>query len=344
MYRTLVATLMLALPLVACGEDRTAVATPERGTLLARTGDSLAALDARSGRVLERVALGAHDASFAAVYDAAHDAGAGTTTVAATDPITGKRLRSIELPGRWVVPVAAGTTPEGAVSGDGQLLMLAGPARGRVSRFALIGTDLDAPPQRFSLRGRYDFDALAPDGSAVYLSEIRADGHYRVRAYDVATGRLRPQVVVEKTAVGLLMQGLPVTRAVDPTGSPVHTLYRGGPAGAFVHSLDTEHGTALCILLPDSERAGPHWRLALDAEYGRLHALNRDLDAHYLIDPATGEVTPAQPGTPLPSLRDGSRTYAIEPGGDIAVRDDAGERIASLPSPSADAELVAVRR
>jgi hypothetical protein len=157
MYRTVVAVLMLAVPLVACGADRTPVSAPKRETLLARTGDSLVALDARSGRLLERVALGAHDASFAAVYTAAHDAGAGTTTVTATDPVSGKPLRSIELPGRWDVPVAAGTTPEGAVSGDGELLMLAGPSSERVSRFALIGTDLDAQPQRFSLRGRYDF-------------------------------------------------------------------------------------------------------------------------------------------------------------------------------------------
>jgi hypothetical protein len=343
-YRTAVAVVMLALPLVACGADRAPDAAPERATLLARAGDALVAVDARSGRTLQRVALGAHDASFAAVYTAAGDAGADTTTVTATDPVSGRRLRSIELPGRWVIPVAAGSTPEGAVSGDGELLVLAGTSSERASRFALLGTDLDAPPHRFSLRGRYDFDALAPDGSAVYLSEIRADGHYRVRAYDVATGRLRPRVVVEKTAVGLLMQGSPVTRAVDPTGSPVHTLYRGGPAGAFVHSLDTQHGTALCILLPDSERAGPDWRLALDAQLGRLHALNRDLDAHYLIDPATGEVTPAGPGTPLPGLRAADRTYAIEPGGAIAVRDSAGDRIAKLPSPGREAELVAVRR
>jgi hypothetical protein len=262
--------------------------------------------------------------------------------------VSGRLLRSIELLGRWVIPVAAGSTPEGAVSGDGELLVLAGPNGGGASRFALLGTDLDVRPLRFAVRGRYDFDALAPDGSAVYLSEIRADGHYRVRAYDVATGELRPRVVVEKTAVGRLMQGVPVTRAVDPTGSPVHTLYRGGPAGAFVHSLDTQHGTALCILLPDSERAGPDWRLALDVQLGRLHALNRDLDAHYLIDPATGEVTPAGPGTALPGVQaaspDGSRTYAVEPGGGIAVRDSEGERIASLPSLGPEAELVAVRR
>jgi len=125
-------------------------------------------------------------------------------------------------------------------------------------------------------------------------------------------------------------------------------LYRGGPEGAFVHSLDTQRGTALCIFLPDSKRAGPDWRLALDARDRELHALNRDLAAHHVIDPATGEVTPAPAGTSLPSLQasrpDGSRSYAIEPGGTIAVRDSAGERIASLPSASPEAELVAVRR
>jgi hypothetical protein len=144
------------------------------------------------------------------------------------------------------------------------------------------------------------------------------------------------------------MQGAPVTRAVDPSGSPVHTLYRGGPDGAFVHSLNTERGTALCIFLPDSKRAGPNWRLTLDTRLGELHALNRDLGAHYVIDPTSGEVTPAAPGTPLPNLAasspDGARTYAVEPNGTIAVRDSTGARIATLPSPSPEAELLAIRR
>jgi hypothetical protein len=347
-YRTVLAVLMIAPGLVACGAEPAPTASPDRQTLLARVGDSLLAVDARTGRTVRRVALGAHDASLDAVYTATNDAGAGSTTVTATDPVSGRRLRSIEVPGRWVIPVAAGSTPEGAVSGDGRQLALAGPSGERVSHFALLATDLESQPQRFTLRGRYDFDAMAPDGSALYLSEIGGDGHYRVRAYDVESGRLRPQVVVEKTALGLLMQGVPVTRAVDPTGSPVHTLYRGGPAGAFVHSLDTQRGTALCIFLPDSKRAGPRWQLALDARVGELHALNRDLDAHYVIDPRSGEVTPARPGAPLPSLEasspDGSRTYAIEPRGTIAVRDGAGERIATLPSPSPEAELIAIRR
>jgi len=348
-YRTALASLMLVPALAACGADPAPNASrtaPERDALLARVGDSLVAVDARTGRTLQRVTLGAHDASFDALYTAAN--AGDTTTIVATHPVSGRRLRSIELGGRWIVPVAAGSTPDGAVSGDGKVLALAGSGGDGESRFALLATDLKSQPRRFSLRGRYEFDAMAPDASVLYLSEIRDDGRYRVRAYDVESGALRPQVVVDKTAVGLLMQGVPVTRAVDPSGSPVHTLYRGGPAGAFVHSLDTQRGTALCIFLPNSRRAGPDWRIALDPRLDELHALNRDRGTHYVIRPTSGEVTPAPPGTPLPGLAassaDDARIYAIDPDGAIAVRDGTGAQIATLPGPSAEAELLAIRR
>ena len=224
MSRIALACLLLAPAIAACGAEPApdAARTPsERETLLARVGTSLVAVDGRTGRTLHGVTLGAHDASLDAVYTAAIDGDAGTTTVVATDPVSGRQLRSIEVPGRWIVPVAAGATPEGAVSGDGEVLALAGPSNEAESHFALLATELTSPPRRFALRGRFDFDAMAPDGSALYLSQIRDDGHYRVRAYDVERGELRPQVVVEKTALGLLMEGVPVARAVDPTGSPV---------------------------------------------------------------------------------------------------------------------------
>ena len=349
MNRTVLAVMMLASALVGCGAE------PEpTGAPASPDGRRCSRASATRCSPWTRAPVARWHASRSArmtlrwMPSTRRRAMPGPTTVSATDPVSGRRLRSIELSGPWVIPVAAGSTPEGAVSGDGKLLALAGPRDEGVSHFALLGTDLESQPRQFALRGHYEFDAMAPDGSAVFLSEIRGDGHYRVRAYDVESGRMRPQVVVEKTAVGLLMQGAPVTRAVDPTGSPVHTLYRGGPAGAFVHSLDTQHGTALCILLPDSKRAGPKWRLALDNRAGELHAFNRDLDTHYVIDPATGVVTPARPGAPLPSVEasspDGARTYAIEARGTIAVQDSAGERIATLPSPSPEAELIAVRR
>jgi hypothetical protein len=294
------------------------------------------AIDTGTGKELRRLELGAHDAEWRAVYAARVEG--EVTTVTATDPVNGGRLRSIEVPGRWAIPVAAGETPEGAVSGDGRWLVLAGPPAAGASRFALLSTQLDTPPQTFDLRGHFEFDALAPDGTAIYLSQIEGDGRYIVRAYDVATGQLREKVIVEKTSIGTIMQGVPVARAVDPSGSPVHTLYRGGPAGAFVHSLNTEGGNALCILIPRSKKAGEKWRLRLEGP-DRLHALNADLGTHYVIDPLSGEVrdAPAGTGTPGSELTGPDGAYTLAADGAVSVD---GRPIGTV---APDAELLDVR-
>lgn len=327
-----VIALCCALMLAACGAEAPDSADRGREVLLARAGDALLAVDTETGRVRRRFA-DAHDHGWRTLYSV--EEGDAGTRVVATDPVTGKRLRTTELPGPWKIPVAAGPTPEGAVSGDGRWLVLAGDDRGGVSRFALLPTAMDGPPQRFRLRGRFDFDALAPDGSAVYLSQIERSGRYRVRAFDVRRGRLRPQVVVEKTSIGTIMEGVPVARAVDPSGAPVHTLYRGGPAGAFIHSLDTARGTALCILIPRSRKAGPEWQLRLDERSSQLHALNPALGAHYVVDPYTGETAEAPAGVELPATRLG--TYHLDDGGRLMV---ARKAIAELEP---GAELLALR-
>ena len=292
-----------ALLLVACGDEAATTTSVGQGeTLLARSGASLLAIDTGSGKV-RRTPAGAHDSEWTATYSARP--GASTTTVTATDPVTGEVLRSTEVDGHWTIPIAAGLTPEGSVSGDGRWLVLAGPAADGFSHFAMLQTSLDAPPNRFELVGRFEFDALAPDGSAIYLSQIEADGRYAVRAFDVTEKRLRPKVVVEKTSLGSIMQGVPVARAVDPTGAPVHTLYRGGPEGAFVHSLDTANGNAICILIPRSDDAGSRWRLRLSEDASELHAVDDERAVRYLIYPHTGEVADAPMDAELPGTRVG---------------------------------------
>ena len=320
-----------AVAIAACGAD-TPNATKSGGpTLLARSGATLMAVDTGSGKV-RRSPAGAHDADWSAVYTAR--AGDTTTTVTATDPATGEKLREIEIEDRWAIPIAAGATPEGAVSGDGRWLVLAAPEAERISEFALLDTALTAPPNRFRLEGRYEFDALSPDGTAIYLSQIEADGRYAVRAFDVSERRLRPQVIVEKTSLGSIMQGVPVARAVDPTGAPVHTLYRGGPEGAFVHSLDTARGTAICILIPRSDDAGSRWRLRLGDDATELHAVDDDRRVRHLINPHTGEVADAPMDAEMPGTRLGRFELA---GGTVT----SGAR--PVAEVGAEAELLAVR-
>ena len=321
-----------ALLLVACGGEAVPTATVGEGeTLLARSGPSLLAIDTASGKI-RRTPAGAHDADWSAVYTARSEA--GVTTVTAADPATGKSLRSMQVDGDWAIPIAAGQTPEGAVSGDGRWLVLAAPYAQDVSQFALLPTGLDGQPNRFRLDGRFEFDALAPDGSAIYLSQIEADGRYAVRAFDIEDRRLREQVIVDKTSLGSIMQGVPVARAVDPTGAPVHTLYRGGPEGAFVHSLDTARGSAICILIPESDDAGSRWRLRLGEDATQLHAVDDDRGVRYLLNPHTGEVADAPMDAELP----GSRVGRFELDGETVT---AGTR--QVAQVGEGAELLAVR-
>ena len=321
-----------ALLLVACGDEAATTTSVGQGeTLLARSGASLLAIDTGSGKV-RRTPAGAHDADWTAVYGARSEG--GVTTVTAADPVTGETLRSAAVEGDWTIPIAAGQTPEGSVSGDGRWLVLAGPATNGTSTFALLATSLDAPANPFELQGHFEFDALAPDGSAIFLSQIEADGRYAVRAFDVGDRRLREQVIVEKTSLGSIMQGIPVARAVDPTGAPVHTLYRGGPEGAFVHSLDTARGNAICILIPRSDDAGSRWRLRLSDDATELHAVDDDRDVRYLIDPHTGEVNEAPTDAELP----GTRLGRFELAGETVT---AGDR--QVAKVGEEAELLAVR-
>src|SRR3954467_6365428 len=104
MHRTVLAVPLLAVTLAACGahpHHAASSSTPRAETLLVRAGDSVLAVNARTGRSLRRVALGAHDATFETVYSTAAGARGDTTAVMATEPATGRRRRLAGLQGRW---------------------------------------------------------------------------------------------------------------------------------------------------------------------------------------------------------------------------------------------------
>jgi hypothetical protein len=73
---------------------------------------------------------------------------------------------------------------------------------------------------------------------------------YRVRAFDLQTGKLLQRVIADRRQRDWNMEGYPVARTATHDGRFVYTLYENGNNYPFVHALDTMHRTAVCIGLP----------------------------------------------------------------------------------------------
>jgi hypothetical protein len=176
--------------------------------------------------------------------------GAGATTLTAGS-------RSQRIPGAWGFPrVTFGGAVEG-LSHDGSTLVLAARTQGAVaspSRFALVDPASLRLRRTVSLPGRFAYDALSPDARRLYLVEfvsVVGELRYRVRSYDLASGRLERRVIADKRSGWTTMQGMPFARATSADGSWVYTLYGGGGAAkTFVHALNARAGYAVCIDLP----------------------------------------------------------------------------------------------
>jgi hypothetical protein len=145
----------------------------------------------------------------------------------------------------------------GGVSADEHTLVL-GQARTVLARKTSSFAVVDLPRLKLrsmvKLRGDFSFDALSPSGGMLYLIEhISAENvaQYRVRAYDLAAGRLLRKMVTDKRRWQSVMEGIPVTRATSKDSRWAFTLY-GASAHPFVHSLDTQKAYAVCIDLPQS--------------------------------------------------------------------------------------------
>jgi hypothetical protein len=84
------------------------------------------------------------------------------------------------------------------------------------------------------------------------------------------------------------MTGEPYARAMSPDGRWAYTLYGGEET--FVHALDTREATAVCIDLPQFEKADLfRFDLAVDPAGGAITVLDRGNPAA-VIDPETFEV------------------------------------------------------
>ena len=197
-----------------------------------------------------------------------------------------------EIDGRWILPtVGLDPIPVG-VSADRSMIVLveadaehgAGGADRTVSRFAVVDGRLPLAyePRIIELRGAFDFDALSPDGTLLYVAEqVRGplEARYQVRAVETATGVMRDGIIVDKRNIDEEMAGWPVDQLRRPDGM-VMTLYRGADY-PFVHALSSVEAWAVCIDLPtrgfDDVDAADDWGIvSLGAGKGDL-AVNATL-------------------------------------------------------------------
>ncbi len=260
-----------------------------------------------------------------------------------------------DIDGRWRLPTVGLDPIPGGVSADRSTIVLveadaehgaAGSDRA-VSRFAVVDgrLGLGNPPRIIELEGTFDYDALSPDGSLLYVAEQvpgPLEARYQVRAVETATGRMRDAIIVDKRNIDEEMAGWPVDQARRADGM-VMTLYRGAEY-PFVHALSSKEAWAVCIDLPTrgfyDVDAAADWGivslgagksdLAVNASLGIAVEINADLSVRRNVDfePSAaaafrlakfghGELGPA--GRRVIAAPDGASVFAAGEGGIVKL-------------------------
>jgi hypothetical protein len=217
-------------------------------------------------------------------------------------------LRHRTIRGVFTVPAVAYDNSASGLSADGRTLVLIRPrvTLGQKRTHLLV---LDARRlkvlRRVTLPGDFSFDAISPDGSAMYLVNYLSLSRrsfdptkYAVRSFDLRTGRLDPAPIVDPRQPGEKMGGLPATRAMSPDGRWAYTLYSGADH-PFVHALDTTGRTARCIDLDALTGREDLFQMRMEVSRhgGELAVLlgNRPLA---LVDTTTFAVRAPRPAAP----------------------------------------------
>ena len=216
--------------------------------------DRLRVMLASSGEELIKLPLGVPDAAWGRLVAVSPGRPNSVIEDLVVQPGFGGPARSIR--GAWRLPTVGLDPMPAGVSADGSTIVLvedipAGAAARAVSRFAIVERSLNPEPRFVELPGAFDFDALSPDGSILYVAEHVPGplaGRYQVRAVDTATGRMRDAIIVDKRNVDEEMAGYPLDQEARPDGV-VLTLYRGAEY-PFIHALQSVDAWAVCIDLP----------------------------------------------------------------------------------------------
>jgi hypothetical protein len=222
----------------------------------------------------------------------------GAATIVRNQGFGDSRGPELRLDGHWRLPtMGQDPLPVGRSLDDSTIVLVedrgaaydaAGP-----SRFAILHADAAGALKLvhvLALRGAFEFDALSPDGSILYLVEhldAGNGGRYQVRSIASTASKLDDTPITDKRFIDEPMAGVPITQLRRSDGI-VMTLYRG-PEHPFVHALNSTERWALCIDLPangaDDADAAADWGLAETADGSTVYAVNATLGLVVDISP-----------------------------------------------------------
>jgi hypothetical protein len=253
--------------------------------------DSLDVIIAGTRERVVTVPVGVPDAKWSSLFTTTRS---GAQTVVRDAGLMADQSNAIAIDGAWRLPTfATDALPIGVSASRSAIVLVEDGAKdgARTTRFAVIRSPFGKPARIVEINGSFTYDAVSPDGSTIYVIEHLAappQGHYQVRAVDVAGGALKEGVIVDKRNVGEAMAGWPVAQLRRDNGL-VLTLYRG-TEHPFIHALDTVQGFAVCLDLPATPGgdagAALDWGLAASPDGGTVYAANASLGLVVDIDPA----------------------------------------------------------
>jgi hypothetical protein len=235
-------------------------------------------------------------------------AGGRGTVVAKIATDGGTIERSRQLDARLTVPAVAFDGTPGGLSADGGTLVLTEPGwrfPQLESRFFVFDAGSLRHEATISLDGSWTYDAISPDGRALYLIEYTSPRdltEYRVRAYDLRSGELDADPIIDPNESGEDMYGTPFARATSAGGRWAYTLYESTERDhpPFIHALDTQRGTAVCIDLDPLADHDNIYRLGLQpsADGSTLSVIERGEPVAH-VDLSSFEVSEPAPPAPV---------------------------------------------
>lgn len=260
--------------------------------------------------------------------------GQSTTTVEDLRAERGFDGHGREVAGFWRLPTVGLDPVPAGLSADGSTIVLVeadtGAATTGSSRFAVLSRTLDQDARVIELPGAFEFDAVSPNGSLLYVVEHLPGppaGHYQVRVVETATGVLRPDVIVDKLDAGEAMAGWPVAQSRRPDGM-VFTLYRG-TEHPFIHALDSTDAWAVCLDLPATgagdANAALDWGLTPAPDGHDILAINATLGLAVDVDPTEFVVRRSVTFDPSAALGITLAKFGHQPSGPV------GRRVVTAP-------------